>query len=116
MKALIAYSTCAQAPSQVDKNNLNHCSIPLLGHAAFNYCWYYTILAVRKVGHLNIKTIMFYFEARVLIGWLANNFASQPMRTRASKLNICVFMLRWPTFRTASIYNCAFILFCPTCK
>ena len=30
------------------------------------------ILAVRKAGHLNIKTKMFNYEARVLIGWLAN--------------------------------------------
>ena len=31
----------------------------------------FTILAVRKVGHLKIKTKMFDFEARVLIGRLA---------------------------------------------
>ena len=60
------------------------------------------ILAVRKVGHLNIKTKMFDFETRILIGWLARVF-SQPIRTRASKSNIFVFMLRWPTFVTASI-------------
>ena len=54
---------------------------------------------------------MFDFEARVLIGWLANNLASQPMRTRASKLNIFVFMLRWPTFRTASIVTDATLMF-----
>ena len=64
---------------------------------------YSIILAVRKVGHLNIKTKLFDFEARVLIGWLANILASQPIRTRASKSNIFVFMLRWPTFLTASI-------------
>ena len=45
---------------------------------------------------------MFDFEARVPIGWLANTLASQPIRTRASKLNIFVFVLRWPTFLTAS--------------
>ena len=63
----------------------------------------WTILAVRKVGHLNIKTIMFNFEAHILICWLERVFASQPIRTRASKSNIFVFMLRWPTFLTASI-------------
>ena len=31
------------------------------------------ILAVRKVGHLNIKTKMFDFEARVLIGLQVKN-------------------------------------------
>ena len=46
-----------------------------------------TILAVRKVGHLNI-TKMFDFEALVMIGWLANTLASQPIRTRASKSHI----------------------------
>ena len=66
-----------------------------------------TILAVRKVhlniGHLNIKTKIFDFEVRVLIGWLARVFASQPIRMRASKLDIFVLLLRWPTFLTASI-------------
>ena len=51
-----------------------------------------SILAVRKVDHLNIKTKMSNFEARVLIGWVANTVASQPIRTRASKSNIFVFM------------------------
>ena len=50
------------------------------------------ILAVKKVGHLNIKTKMFDFEARVLIGWLVNILTSQPIRTRTSKSNIFVFM------------------------
>ena len=82
-------------------------------HTAYNvcdlvesvHCTY--ILAVRKLGHLkvNIKTKMFDFEAR--IGWLANTLASQLIRTRAlsssSKSKIIVFMLRWPTFLTASI-------------
>ena len=61
------------------------------------------ILAVRKLGHLNIKTKMFDFEARVLIDRLARVFASQPIRMRASKSNIFVSMLRWPNFFTASI-------------
>ena len=34
----------------------------------------YAKLAVRKVGHLNIKTKMFEVKARVLIGWLARVF------------------------------------------
>ena len=46
---------------------------------------------------------MFVFEACVLIVWLARVFASQPIRTRTSKSNIFVFMLRWPIFLTASI-------------
>ena len=62
-----------------------------------------TILTVRKVGHLNIKTKMFDFVACVMIGWLANTLASQQIKTRASKTNRFVFMLRWPTFLTASI-------------
>ena len=63
-----------------------------------------TTLAVRHAGHLNIKTKMFHFKARVLIGWLANILASQPIKTRASKLNVFVFMLRLPASLTASIY------------
>ena len=39
-----------------------------------------TILAVKKVGHLNIKTKMFYFEAHVLSVWLSRVLASQPIR------------------------------------
>ena len=31
------------------------------------------ILTLRKVGHFNIKTKMFDFEAHVLIGWQANS-------------------------------------------
>ena len=46
---------------------------------------------------------MFDFKARVIIGWLARVFVSQPIRTHASKLNIFVFMIRWPTFLAASI-------------
>ena len=46
---------------------------------------------------------MFDLEARVLIGWLVNTLASQPIKTRASKSNIIVFILRWPNFLTASI-------------
>ena len=61
----------------------------------------YPILAVRKVGHLNIKINVFDFEARVLIGWLENTLVNEPTRTRASMSNI--FMLRWPIFLTASI-------------
>ena len=77
------------------------------------YCGYATptclnfsnnsILTVRKVGHLNIKTKMFDFEARILIGWLADILASEPIRTRASMSNMLVFMLRSPIFLTASI-------------
>ena len=64
---------------------------------------YLTILTARKVGHLNMKTNMFEFEAR--IGWLARVFVSQPIRKRTSKSNIFAFMLRWPTFLTASIFS-----------
>ena len=64
--------------------------------------WHYK-LAVRKIGHLNIKTNMFNFEARVMIGCLANTLDSQPIRMRASMSNIFVFMLRRPIFLTASI-------------
>ena len=61
------------------------------------------MLAVRKIGHLNIKSKMFDFEARVLIGLLANTVTCQPIRTRASKSNDFVLVLRWPTFLAASI-------------
>ena len=53
-------------------------------HCTMYIIYTYYIFAVRKVGHLNIKT-MLYFEARVLIGWLANTIASQPIKTHASK-------------------------------
>ena len=66
------------------------------------HCTTIFLLAVGKVGHLNIKTKFSEFKARVLIGWLARVFASQPVRLRASKSNIFL-MLRWPTFPTASI-------------
>ena len=36
-----------------------------------------SILVVRKVGHLNIKTKMFDFEVRVLIGWLTQSIGNQ---------------------------------------
>ena len=35
---------------------------------------------------------MFNFEARVLIGWLVNALASQPITTRASKLKIFFYV------------------------
>ena len=64
------------------------------------------ILAVRRTGHLNIKTKMSNFETRVLIGWRFRVFDSQQIRTCASKSNIFVFTLRWPDFFRASIvYN-----------
>ena len=63
------------------------------------------MLSVKKVGHLNIKTKMFNFEARVLIGRLANIIACSPIRMRSLKSNIFVFMLRWPTIFTASIFS-----------
>ena len=50
---------------------------------------------------------LFDIEACGLIGWSANTLASQPIRTRASKSDIFVFMLRWPIFLTASI--CIFV-------
>ena len=53
---------------------------------------------------------MFDFEVSVLIGWLANNLANQPIRTRASKSNIFVFMLRWPNLLTTSIAKVTDIL------
>ena len=45
------------------------------------------MLVVRKVGHRTVKTKMVDFEVCVLIGWLANTLASQPIRTCASKSN-----------------------------
>ena len=51
------------------------CNLPLIRN----------ILAVTKVGHLNIKTKIFNFEASALIGWLVNILVSQPIRTRASE-------------------------------
>ena len=42
-----------------------------------------------------------------MIGWLANSLSltSLLIRTRSSKSNFFVFMLRWPTFLTASIVH-----------
>ena len=77
-------------------------NITIVAWGVSTHCGNSIILAVRKTGHLNIKTKMFDFEARVLIGSL-RVFASQPMRTRASKSNNFVFMSRWPAFLTASI-------------
>ena len=51
----------------------------------------------KKLKNIKLKAKMFEF------GWLVNTLASQPIRTRASRSNIFVFMLRWPTFLTASI-------------
>ena len=65
---------------------------------------------MRKVGHLNIKINVFDLEVRVMIGWLANTLASQPIRTRASKSNTFVFMLRWLNFLKASIFQRSFYL------
>ena len=49
----------------------------------FVYCvMYMTILAVRKIGHLNIKSKIFDIEARVLIGWYS--LASQSQRALQS--------------------------------
>ena len=68
--------------------------------------YYYTlesILAARKIGHLNIKAKMFNSEVRVLIGWL--DIIRQPANQNARfEVNHFVFMLRWPTFPAASIY------------
>ena len=55
-----------------------------------------TILAVIKVGHLNIKTKMASeYSHRV--------FASQPIRSQNACLKV-VFMLRLPAFLPASIF------------
>ena len=43
-------------------------------------CTSLTILDVRKIGHLNIKTKMLDIESRVLIGWYS---LASPFRTRA---------------------------------
>ena len=54
---------------------LNNCAVRLLSRAETTtkvLCIMLSILAVRKAGHLNIKTKMLDFEVRVLIGWLAN--------------------------------------------
>ena len=47
-----------------------------------------SMLAVRKAGHLNIKTKIFDFVTRVLIGWLANTLASQPIRAKHFYFNV----------------------------
>ena len=65
----------------------------------------YGIHAVKKVGHLNIKTKMFDFEAHFLTGGLARVFVSQPITTRASKLNIFVFKLRLTIIKVAKIFH-----------
>ena len=45
------------------------------------------------IDNLNIKTKMFDFEERVLIGWLANIVIESAIQDRTPKFNIFVFML-----------------------
>ena len=54
------------------------------------------ILDVRKIGRLSITTKMLDIEARVQIGWYLLASQSEHVPTRC-------LMLRWPTFRRASI-------------
>ena len=53
---------------------------------------YTSILAARKVGHLNIKTKMFDFEAHILIGWLANTLTSHSQSKRALQSQTFLFL------------------------
>ena len=62
-----------------------------------------TILAERKAGHLNIKTKMLNFEARVLIGWLSESVRLTANHNACLKVKHFAFMLSWPVFLTASI-------------
>ena len=61
------------------------------------------MLAVRKVGRLNIKTKMLSFEASVLIGWLARLVSIHMLANQNVRFKVKRFCLRWPTFLTASI-------------
>ena len=61
------------------------------------------MLAVRKVGRLNIKTKMLSFKASVLIGWLARLVSIHMLANQNVRLKVKRFCLRWPTFLTASI-------------
>ena len=56
---------------------IDQCTILL-----YIYIYIYTILAVKKAGHLNVKT-------KMAIEYSHRVFASQPIRTRVSKLFLC---------------------------
>ena len=63
----------------------NHlaCTSPALLSGKYNYKNYkITILDVRKIGHLNIKTKMLDIEARALIGWYSLASQSERVPTR----------------------------------
>ena len=47
-----------------------------------------TILDVRKIGHLNIKTKMLDIEARVLIGWYSLASQLERVPTRCSYVKV----------------------------
>ena len=53
-----------------------------------------TILAVRKAGHLNMKTKMFDFEACVLIGWLANTLRESVSQNACLKVKHFSFYVK----------------------
>ena len=65
---------------------------------------YLSILDVRKIGHLNIKTKMFDIEARVLIGWYS--LAGQSERVRQSSFYVKVAYLLYGEYNY-DVYNIA---------
>ena len=61
------------------------------------------ILGSEMIDNLNIKTKMLNFEVCVLINRSLTVFASKLIKTRSSKSNIFVFMLRLPIISDPSI-------------
>ena len=52
------------------------------------------MIGSKMIGNPNIATKMFDFKEGALIGWLANAVREPAEKTRTSKLNIYVFILR----------------------
>ena len=46
----------------------------------------YTILAVKKVSHVNLKRKLFDFEARLLIAWVTNSLREPASQTARLKV------------------------------
>ena len=55
-----------------------------------------TILGSEMIGNPNIKTKMFEFEERVLIGWLANTVREPANQDAYIRVQHFCFMLRLP--------------------
>ena len=87
-----------------------HCIIP---NESYNINYNVTILDVRKIGHLNIKTKMLDIEARVLIGCYSLASQSERVPTRCFYVKMAYLFYRHCSFEYALhihdvIYEAAF--------